>query len=278
MSRATSSNVRHILFRFDDTDLPQALVGALRDEVVTCGWIRGSGVIEDAEVALVSASGPTRRRLAGLVQVVGLEGSVGLVDGDVSCGLRALFSRETDLGPETFAGEIVRARVRALEVLVTALDDVDGERAPHPDGPWLLARIGPGRTEPAAPSGPTISREVPAAITVTVSNVAPRPHATAVADASAPRPAAPPSGPGGAIPPRLTRFKAEEAEQPVPEAGDHVIHFMFGRCEVVKSEDDRLHLRMGKDGKVKEIALEMLRVTPLPDEDGSRVYRLDRKM
>jgi hypothetical protein len=46
---------------------------------------------------------------------------------------------------------------------------------------------------------------------------------------------------------------------------------------VLKSDGDRLHLRT-KDQRVKEIALEMLRVTPLPEEDGHRRYRLDRRL
>ena len=74
--------------------------------------------------------------------------------------------------------------------------------------------------------------------------------------------------------------KAEEEEQPVPEPGDLVEHFAFGRCEVVKSDGDRLHVRLGKDGRIKEIALEMLKVTPLPPVEGAagRHYKLDRKL
>jgi hypothetical protein len=72
----------------------------------------------------------------------------------------------------------------------------------------------------------------------------------------------------------------EEEEQIVPEAGDVVEHFAFGRCEVVKTDGDRLHVRLGKDGRIKEIALEMLKVSPLPLEEGqtTRHYKLARKM
>jgi hypothetical protein len=74
--------------------------------------------------------------------------------------------------------------------------------------------------------------------------------------------------------------KPEEEEQAVPDAGDIVEHFAFGRCEVVKSDGDRLHLRLGKDGRIKEIALEMLKVTPLPPVDGvtAKHFKLDRKL
>jgi len=71
-----------------------------------------------------------------------------------------------------------------------------------------------------------------------------------------------------------------EEEQVYPDAGDVVEHFAFGRCEVVKSDGDRLHLRLGKDGRIKEIALEMLKVMPLPPVEGSagRHFKLDRKL
>jgi hypothetical protein len=71
-----------------------------------------------------------------------------------------------------------------------------------------------------------------------------------------------------------------EAEHIYPDAGDVVEHFAFGRCEVVKSDGDRLHLRLGKDGRVKEIALEMLKVTPLPPVEGAsgKHYKLDRRL
>jgi hypothetical protein len=49
---------------------------------------------------------------------------------------------------------------------------------------------------------------------------------------------------------------------------------------VVKSDGDRLHVRLGKDGRIKEIALEMLKVMSLPPVEGAagKHYRLDRKM
>jgi hypothetical protein len=65
----------------------------------------------------------------------------------------------------------------------------------------------------------------------------------------------------------------------VPERGDIVEHFAFGSCEVVRSEGDRLHLRVGKDGRIREIALEMLRVTPLGDsESGAHRFKLERRL
>ena len=63
--------------------------------------------------------------------------------------------------------------------------------------------------------------------------------------------------------------------------GLNVEHFAFGPCDVLKSDGDRLHLRVHKDGRMREIALEMLRVTPLETSGGEgarRSWSLKRKM
>lgn len=81
--------------------------------------------------------------------------------------------------------------------------------------------------------------------------------------------------------PRPIRAVAkDDDEQLVPEEGDIVEHFAFGRCEVVKVDGDRLHVRLGKGGRVKEIALEMLNVSALEPEEGStaRRFRLSRRL
>ena len=83
------------------------------------------------------------------------------------------------------------------------------------------------------------------------------------------------------MPQRIARpVQLETEDEPVPEPGDIVEHFAFGRCEVVKSDGDRLHVRLGKDQRIKEIALEMLRVSSLPAEEGqtTKHWKLARKL
>ena len=64
-----------------------------------------------------------------------------------------------------------------------------------------------------------------------------------------------------------------------PETGDSVDHFAFGPAEVVKSDGDRLHIKVQKDQRIREIALEMLKVSALPpSDDGRRRFRLERRM
>lgn len=289
----TTSNARHVLFRIDDgARLPDALLGGLRDEVVLSGWMRASGLLHDVRIRTIGSS--TVRSLTGPVHAIVLEGSIGLAQGDVTCGLRAVLARETDRGLETIAGEIVEARVGALEVMVTALDDVTATRSAGPSGLWLLdlanASVAAPRPAPSAPVAAAPAPPAPSPPAPSPPAAAPAPPAVASAPvvvAEPPKPAPTTSAPkpsptfsATAMPLRPVKPVVHEEEQAVPDAGDVVEHFAFGRCEVVKSDGDRLHLRLGKDGRIKEIALEMLRVTPLPAVDGSvgKHFKLDRKL
>jgi len=127
----STSSARHLLLRFTQpARLPEAILGALRDEVVLAGWMRASGVLSDVEVTVVDgragagASPTSPRKIDGPVQVIALEGSVGLAGGDVSCGLRVVLARVTDSGTETIAGDLVSGTIHALEVMITAFDEV----------------------------------------------------------------------------------------------------------------------------------------------------------
>lgn len=306
----STSAARHLLVRFTEpARLPDALLAALRDEVVLAGWVRASGVLTDVQIRALdprtgAASQP--RRIAGAVQVIALEGSVGLAGGDVSCGMRVVLARETDAGLDTIAGDLVEARIDALEVLITAFDEVTATRQLDRAGVWVLDAT-EGAPRPAAPApAPAPAPALPIAAAAPVqagfaevvraAEVEAQKPAPAPAPAPVPPPApssspsvAPPAPPrpsptfsmSNAIPARIARpAQAETEDEPVPEPGDVVEHFAFGRCEVVKSDGDRLHVRLGKDQRIKEIALEMLRVTPLPSEEGqtTRHFKLARKL
>ena len=63
-----------------------------------------------------------------------------------------------------------------------------------------------------------------------------------------------------------------------PEENDTVTHFHFGRCTVLLSDGERLRLQQERDGRVREVALSMLRVgEPTVLEDGHRHWDLSRK-
>jgi len=268
---------RHFVLRAGAGDvLPDDLLRALADQGIVCGWVRASGVLTDVELrtfdgAVGSLAEP--RRLAGPLQALSIEGSVGFDRGEPSVGLRAVLARETDRGMEVLAGEIVSARVVALEAFVTSFEDLAIGRALDPSANITLfgdasdARYRPDErvVEPAAPA----VKEVPSGWSDAIA-------ASAEVDTS--RPAIRSDAVGGAIPARPIRKQTNTDDAAPPEPGDAIEHFAFGLADVVKSDGDRLHLRVHKDGRIREIALEMLKVTPLESTGPNRRFKLERKL
>ena len=269
-----SQKSRHLVLRLESGDvLPDAICAALKDEQVVCGWLRGSGVVSNVDLRGYNAAAGSlgdARRIEGPVQVLSLEGSVGSFNGEPSVSMRALLARETDRGLEPLAGEIASARAVAFEVLVTAFDDLALQKA-HDEraGVWVLgapgdAAQGRGPARPASP--PAWSSALEASDAASERGAEPRGPKAATA------------GLGPAIPARPQR-PGPDLDAPFPEPGDSVEHFAFGRCDVVKSDGDRLHLRVHKDGRIREIALGMLRVSHLDGgADGKRHFKLERRM
>jgi hypothetical protein len=72
---------------------------------------------------------------------------------------------------------------------------------------------------------------------------------------------------------------AEEDEEPRrPQRGDLVRHFAFGLCEVLQDTGDRLKLRdTHGPGRIREIAVDMLEISPPTELNGKRVFKLSRK-
>jgi hypothetical protein len=225
--------------------------------------MRGSGVLADVELRAydpVIGSLGTARHIDGPLQALVLEGSIALSKGDLSVSLRGLLARESDFGLQTLSGEIDSARAVALELFVTALEGLSLQPTPADSaGAWqsaMQASESHARAEvERAPLGPLDRAPTP------------RP-----AQAQSPRL-------GPAIPARPPRRSAADLDTPFPEPGDAVDHFAFGRCDVLKSDGDRLHLKVHRDGRIREIALGMLRVSREADaDDGRRRFKLERRM
>jgi predicted DNA-binding protein with PD1-like motif len=269
-----SDKSRLLVLRVSAGDpIPEALATTLRDERVSCGWLRGSGVLTDVELRAYDPSIGTHgsaRRIEGPVQALVLEGTIGLSDGELSLSIRALLSRESDSGLETLSGEIGGARAVAVELLVTALEDVALTRTlDEAAGVWLLGQASAPTAARAARTHSPPSSEWSAALEASdLADREPRKRA----------PAAAASRVGAAIPARPPRA-GPDLDTPFPEAGDAVDHFAFGRCDVLKSDGDRLHVKVHKDGRIREIVLSILRVSRMPDsEDGRRRFKLERRM
>jgi predicted DNA-binding protein with PD1-like motif len=260
--------------RLADAHLPEALESALAAKNIGSGFVTATAVLEDVELRVfdpVAGRPGVRRKIAGRVEAVTLAGAITKTDHGPLCVLRAVLSRETDTGIETFAGHIAAARVVSMdgwinEPLEEAIDVASpprdaaasaaaaAARAKEPEpsrerAAWTQAAAAAANEDNDDDAFPPRSREINAQIVET-----------------APMPRPP------------TKPKTDVTEEVYPEAGDLVDHFAFGRCEVVKSDGDRLHVKIPRDGRIKEIALEMLRVSPRPDEEGKKVYKLDRRM
>jgi predicted DNA-binding protein with PD1-like motif len=273
---------RHFVLRAGSGDvIPDDLTRVLSEQAVTCGWLRASGVLLEVELRVFDGalgSLAETRRIAGPVQALSIEGSLGLERGEPSVGLRAVLARETDRGMEVLAGEIVSARVVALEAFVTAFEDLSIGRAIDANASVMLfgdpsdARYRPDAGEPEHTPAP-VAKQAPSAWTEVIA-------ASAEGAADARRPAVRAGSLGGAIPQRPAGRQTSGADDgaQMPEAGDAVEHFAFGRADVLKSDGDRLHLKVDKDGRIREIALEMLKVTPLESNGPHRRFKLDRKL
>ncbi len=136
-----------------------------------------------------------------------------------------------------------------------------------------------GRSEAAASVAAVLAGQAPVVLAAAASPSSTWSDAiSASAEQERSRQAASRGAVGGAIPARPVKVQRAHDESLIPAAGDIVEHFAFGRAEVVKSDGDRLHLRVGKEGRIREIALEMLNVSPLQSDGPHRRFRLDRRI
>lgn len=80
-----------------------------------------------------------------------------------------------------------------------------------------------------------------------------------------------------AVLPKKIAAKDESLEL-YPEEGDLVSHFAFGECVVVASDGERLRLQQDKDNRVREVALSMLKLQLMSNNEGElRRWELKRK-
>ena len=152
---------------------------------------------------------------------------------------------------------------------MTVLSDLALTRSLDEAGVWLFSSGSPGsaRREAPAAAGATVGAAWSAALEASAG----APRATERARTPA-RPAGSPAAPQRPARPAL------DLDTPTPEAGDAVDHFAFGRCDVIKSDGERLHIKVHKDGRIREIALEMLRVTRVEDSGNVRRFKLERRI
>ncbi len=231
--------------------------GELRDAVL---WPRTEGD-ERTEV-----------QLDGIWDLVSLRGAG---ESASSMTLVALLCRHSPGGPETRGGVLAGGSVVSATVRLGSGGDATHFSQPPPRSQPVAALQAPAPVVPtptprpaeaARPAAPPPAPSAPA--------VAPTPPAPPVATSSAPT--APVFGSSGMLPKRPVTVT--ESEESYPEEGDVVTHFAFGRCIVAASDGERLRLQQERDGRVREVALSMLKLNrPTLNEDGKRHWELGRK-
>jgi predicted DNA-binding protein with PD1-like motif len=268
MNVLEARRTRHLVIRLDKgEELPEHLVRALDGAEARSAWITGAGALEAAEVVLYDqaerAYGKVRR-IDGPCDAVAITGNVARLDGATSLNLSVTLVHRTEAGLETLGGQLVWARAFAVDLAVTVFDDLSLRRvADDRTGlPALVNSAGATAASPAttgaqaAPRGPAEGARAQAA-----ANAAPIAGAPMEAPALPQRPVKP----------------QKEVEQ-YPELGDNVTHFAFGDCTVIESDGDRIRLRQNKDGRVREVALTMLKIEePTVSADGVKHFKLGRK-
>ncbi|WP_437630947.1 PPC domain-containing DNA-binding protein [Sorangium sp. So ce854] len=217
MNVLEARRARHLIIRLDrGEELPAALVRALDEVEARAGWIEGVGSLEQAEIALfdqASRAHAKTRVLEGPCDVAALSGSIAVQQGETSLRLSATLARESGVGLQLAAGELVWARVYGLELRVTVFDDLP------------LARTFDERTGlmqlTAQPTAlPTIANELPRMAPPTQAAEPPRAMPPAPA-AEPPRamPPAPAAEPHRAMPPAPAAEPHRTAPPgPAPEA------------------------------------------------------------
>jgi predicted DNA-binding protein with PD1-like motif len=254
MNFVEARRVRHLLLRLDAGDpLPAALQKVLGDAEIQAGCITGVGRLEAVELVADGRGGgalPVPRRFEGPSELVNLTGVASRSSGVLEVALWVTVAREAESGLQTVGGKLLSARAAAVDLHVIAFDDVPLRVTSEPEARTSLGAAAAGsgvdesvsRSKHMAPKegGPAGVGEVPLV---------------------PPRPAKPP-----------------DDVEIYPETGDAVMHFHFGECMVIGSDGDRIRLRQTKDGRVREVALPMLRVeefATLPN--GTRHFILTRK-
>jgi predicted DNA-binding protein with PD1-like motif len=214
-------------------ELPAAIESAAeRLDLEFCD-VSGFGVLEWIEIQTAGAEVP--RRLEGPLDLLDLKGRLRRAGGVKLADFVCTLSRATDSGVELLGGKLIAARAEFVEVALLGLEAVDIGALPD---------AAPA-AEPAAETG------------------APLPGRWAEALAESRRQE------------RRARERGwdwdSDEEELRPDRGDVVVHRQFGRCQVVRIDDEHISLRK-PDGRVVQLGLAILEFSSSGTADGKAVY------
>ena len=256
MVTAESLQVRRIVGSLErGSDLIDELKAVCARFRVHAGELRAIGALEQVELCAFDqgrkrATSP--RLITGSLELLSLSGNISEQAGAASLVARVTVMRDRDSGMEVLGGQLLSARVFAVEFVIEAFDDVLLRRAHDPNLgiPVWKEAISESEVVPEAESladhpEPTVD-QVPA---VEVPSVA--------APAVAPPPAAP----------------LDIVEDVDLAAGDVILHPKFRRCVVqrIEGNNEFVQVRL-RNGRVVRLSLDIIELTPQGTENGQRVF------
>jgi predicted DNA-binding protein with PD1-like motif len=216
-----------------DVALPEAILEAARRAGLAFADVSGFGELEWVELA----KGDGVARLVGPFELLDLKGRIRRVGELDLAQFVVTLSRHTDTGLEVLGGRLARAAGSFVELRVEPLSALPSTGAqpiaPHPAP--LAATVASPVREPAAPRAEKIALGEKWAEALAESKRLEKngANATKIWDG------------------------AGEPAVVVPRRGDLVNHRQFGRCIVVKVDDDHIALRK-PDGRVVQLGLPIL--------------------
>lgn len=232
------------------TDLIEGLKSICVDNTIFCGVFTAVGYLRDVTMRSFDAGrkryyDPTTHE--GVFHAVSLRGNISLVERQTAVRCHAIGAvDDPDGSPSLHSGEVLKGEIISIEFTLETADDIRLYRA-HDErsglDPWLHVEF-----EASGPPSPPTPTTLPVRTPLEAQKTTPR-------AATAPT-------------------KAPEQQELDIRPGDHLNHPTLGRCEVVGSDsEDRLTIRL-ESGRVVELHLGLLELTPLKSDDGQRLFKV----
>jgi predicted DNA-binding protein with PD1-like motif len=294
----SSQSVRSLVVRLNKgEDLGESLASLITSQRITVATVQGHGALEAVILDSYDARARTygdARTFTGRLELVSLTGHLSTREGSPDLYLHAAVARDTGNGVELLGGRLIEAQVVAVELTLTLHDDLSLERSPEATGiptwrtgsstpsvaprPPALSSVASAVAESVRPRRITTAERAETAAAAAPPAPAPTvvtKRATVVPDASKPASLADAAQQLNAMPAKHERA-VDENESVTPEitVGDVLEHPTFGDAQVVGLHDDRCDIKLVRSGSVRTIMLDYFEVTPQPERDGARVWKL----
>lgn len=273
---AESHRGRRLVGRLErGAELLEGIAEICRLHHVRTAELRATGSLEQVvlgEYDQRARSPRPPRRFDAAFELLALSGNVSEQAGKLAVQARATLSRERDNGIELLGGQIMSARVFAVELVIECFDDLLLRRLPDAQTGLHLWRE--AHSEESEPEKPEVPFEAPA-----------RTKWEDVIATSSARGGDPDSDL------RAGSARGEEARPAVPDeegregpslddrravAGDLIDHPKFGRCQIERIEGDYefVSARL-RNQRLIRLSLDVITLVPIGQEGGHQLFRAE---